>query len=221
MYSRAGLTETNGDPWPLAFLANSIAWISPDDNLLASTRVARMRSRTTALNGWRREGFSAINSALGLKIAAMANTRNRNICAPPALIPARAPPATCQCQTLRIMFLRSAGPLFQRQHLTWMRSHRTDIRKIYSGRWYSLHACSSTKSGSLRAQYSSYALFDNRQKFFVFNCKRWQIDPLPRNAVSAFASSPDRDLLTFDIDGCVFFELDCGSSCHFDTSLCV
>ena len=49
---------------------------------------------------------SAINSALGLKIAAKANPRNRNTCAPAYPNPCkRTCPATCQRQTLRIVFL--------------------------------------------------------------------------------------------------------------------
>jgi len=37
------------------------------------------------------KGFSAISNVFGLKIAPMAETSNRNTCAPAAVIPARAP----------------------------------------------------------------------------------------------------------------------------------
>jgi hypothetical protein len=62
--------------------------------------VAETRSRMTALQHQQllaQTRFSAINSALGLKIAAIANTRNRNTCAPVRPNPSKsASPATCQ-----------------------------------------------------------------------------------------------------------------------------
>jgi hypothetical protein len=57
--------------------------------LVKPTTVLQWRCSTT--NCWRRQRFSAISSAFGLKIAPMAKTSNRNTCAPAAIIPARAP----------------------------------------------------------------------------------------------------------------------------------
>ena len=56
-----------------------------------SLRRGRGCRRCSTTNCWRRQRFSAIGIAFGLKIAPMAKTSNRNTCTPAAIIPARAP----------------------------------------------------------------------------------------------------------------------------------
>jgi hypothetical protein len=56
-----------------------------------SLRRGRGCRRCSTANCWRRQRFSATSSAFGLKIAPMAETNNRNTCAPAAIVPARAP----------------------------------------------------------------------------------------------------------------------------------